>query len=475
MRIVLIILLVWLSYSSNAQFTEVPERLVTCDTCAYDPVFMGRINNELTYAVTSGKKQKFITCNEAGIIRSDSFAGLHIMGPVYTIGTTFYYINRNDSDLTYRLYKWNKTDIPQNILAPANCIVPRIFTTRAEKLYLDIYDTVLRTNAMYEYDAHSEQLKKITDTAVYLAFAVGQHIYYMQADAQNGKWWRYQPQQQSKEPATGLWTEGEYLSDFYNFNNKSYFILQKDALPPALYEYDGKTVVKLANVADKGIYLPSYSYSFALTFYQNRIYFPYYFATGEKNKLYYYDLETKTSAQLLDHAKWKILMSEGSCIYRGKIAFSGISGEPGSVGRNLFIYNTATDELRKVENGHKYLNSFGSLKTLRNTLYLSIFIAEYRTQLYRYEEEWKYDNPTIYPNPATTEAYVKLGTDTTQAFILTMYDAMGREIMWRNLGTFKKGEHTVTLPLQQLATGIYICTLRGSNRGIVLRQKLVKL
>ncbi len=63
-------------------------------------------------------------------------------------------------------------------------------------------------------------------------------------------------------------------------------------------------------------------------------------------------------------------------------------------------------------------------------------------------------NISIYPNPTTDELYIHIISPHNNTFTLDLYDLTGKRI-YQNTFTHK----TITLPLQQVATGKYILTI----------------
>lgn len=445
---------------------------------------MGVLNNNLVVSIYDGTNSSMYTYDGNGGLLSvsasstirpleyvtanrDRHVGLTIKNKMYFAGST-------DSN---QIYVWDGTLLEK---APIkNQRYAGSFITANNKLYHTFpiaNDSEYKT---YEYDPATGINRLFCDSPIINGLYFKGKFIYGTRDSVHGAEFHFY------EPATNTYG---LLADIFPGKGDSYpgmamiaadkmfFTAFSDTNTKNLFIYDGvQAPVKLTDFT-RYINSPNTHGGITDVVYDNNVnlYLHVNNSPPYGNMLYKYDID-KAELTYIDTINYAL----GSmCIYNNGIFFTSIDNSPNPFTTHLFKYNLATHQRTQIpdpDTAHSF--HADQMKVFEGALYLTGHAQRYwGTQLYRYYEEPPYTlDASIYPNPATTEAYVKLGTDTTQAFILTMYDAMGREVMWQNLGTFKKGEHTVTLPLQHLAAGIYICTLRGSNRGIVLRQKLSKL
>ena len=74
-----------------------------------------------------------------------------------------------------------------------------------------------------------------------------------------------------------------------------------------------------------------------------------------------------------------------------------------------------------------------------------------------------------YPNPATGATRISFSIPSTQKVVLTVYDALGREIITLLQKELSVGHHSVTLDAGDLSQGVYFYRLTGSTRSQIKR------
>ena len=77
---------------------------------------------------------------------------------------------------------------------------------------------------------------------------------------------------------------------------------------------------------------------------------------------------------------------------------------------------------------------------------------------------------TMTPNPATDDVKVTFTNGQAEPVTIKVMDMSGVNVYGENLGVQQKG--TVTVPLNKLASGIYMVELTSGNRKVV--QRLIK-
>ncbi len=141
-----------------------------------------------------------------------------------------------------------------------------------------------------------------------------------------------------------------------------------------------------------------------------------------------------------------------------------------------YIYDTKTNEHYAMPKPTGVTSFTYMLPYLYNdAVYLYGTTKEYGEELFRYTEAPQVQaKATLYPNPTTGNAFIKIHSDTLQALAISIHDAVGHELLYQNIGDFHKGEHNIEVPTAHLAAGVYIITLRN-YRKVLMREKLVKL
>lgn len=441
--------------------------------CSGAPEFMGILNGKAVFNIFDEKYHNFYTFTEDALYQVNTFEGLENISNGTEIDGNIYFTSYYDAPTESKSYLcvWDGASTIKYIISDTGLSnKPVIITKWKNRLYFR------HRNATFEYNPASKQIHQVAIDTVISTVIYNDKFYYVLYEAPNHRLMVCDPANKTnKTVAIYYGTKGRAPANFIVAGEKLYYTAFDTVYGRELYSIEGDHIpTRITNVypgADIGYGSYSTTHAFHLN---NQIYFT---ATRDSSiytfaqEYFVYNISNNTTVKdnTLNRYKATIITD-----FKENIIFSSTNNNSIS---GLYSYNPAKQTVKQILPADTFtFKTFSALTSLNNTLFLTGGTKEVGAELFRYYEEPPYTlDATIYPNPATAEAYVKLGTDTTQAFVLTMYDAMGREIMWRNLGTFKKGEHTITLPLQQLAAGIYICTLRGSNRGIVLRQKLVKL
>jgi hypothetical protein len=75
----------------------------------------------------------------------------------------------------------------------------------------------------------------------------------------------------------------------------------------------------------------------------------------------------------------------------------------------------------------------------------------------------------VWPNPATTEAFVWVGTSTDGPMRVTLLDGLGREVMVLYEGAFTAGKRSFTVPMGGLSAGSYFLKATGTTGTATLQ------
>lgn len=77
----------------------------------------------------------------------------------------------------------------------------------------------------------------------------------------------------------------------------------------------------------------------------------------------------------------------------------------------------------------------------------------------------------VYPNPTSSELHIPFTSSKNQGISVDIFDLSGRKVVERTAETLSQGDHTLSVNLDQLPEGMYICrlsTFRGSMTQKVL-------
>ena len=418
------------------------------DYCTNAAVIMGILDNKLVVNVYDGTNSSMYTYDGNGSLLS--VGGVSTMRPVehvttnrdryvgFAINDKMYFTGRTDSN---QIYVWDGMLLEK---APIqNQRYTGSFITANNKLYHTFpidNDSEYKT---YEYDPATGINRLFCDSALINGlYFKGKFIYATRDSMHGGEFHFYEPATNTYGLLADIFPgkEDSYPGIAMIAEDKMFFTAFSDTNTKNLFMYDGvQEPVQLTNFTR---YINSTNTHGGITdvVYDNNgnLYLHVNNSPPHGNMLYKFDIK-KTEVTYVDtiNYAWSSM-----CIYNNSIFYTGNSNGPTPFTQHLFKYNLTTHQRTQIQDPDTaYTFYAGQMKVLDGALFITGSSFRYMgTQLYRYYEEPPYTlDATIYPNPATAEAYVKLGTDTTQTFVLTMYDAMGREIMWRNLGTFKKG------------------------------------
>jgi len=79
----------------------------------------------------------------------------------------------------------------------------------------------------------------------------------------------------------------------------------------------------------------------------------------------------------------------------------------------------------------------------------------------------------FYPNPASTNLFARLQGIPAGNYAYVVYDILGKRLLNQNI-SLPGGTQTITIPLLQLSSGIYIVSLYNDKGEAILSKKIVK-
>lgn len=74
-------------------------------------------------------------------------------------------------------------------------------------------------------------------------------------------------------------------------------------------------------------------------------------------------------------------------------------------------------------------------------------------------------NVKVYPNPANSQVNINVNLTATQKATVTLYNVMGQVVFTKNYD-FNAGINTTTIPVDQLATGMYTVLISSATDGL---------
>ena len=70
----------------------------------------------------------------------------------------------------------------------------------------------------------------------------------------------------------------------------------------------------------------------------------------------------------------------------------------------------------------------------------------------------------LYPNPVSEEGFIDFTLDESSNVRISLYDLDGRLVKTDKLGMIQEGSHTITMPVGDIAEGLYILELNAGNQ-----------
>ncbi|MDO9257588.1 MAG: T9SS type A sorting domain-containing protein [Bacteroidales bacterium] len=70
---------------------------------------------------------------------------------------------------------------------------------------------------------------------------------------------------------------------------------------------------------------------------------------------------------------------------------------------------------------------------------------------------------TLYPNPVNDQLHIQYESATTEDIQLKITDILGRLVLQKTISSHS-GTNEITIPVEQLPQGLYLCSLRNGNK-----------
>lgn len=472
-------------YTTHAQYDTLRMLQDYCPgTCDGNPVPMGLLNGNLIISAQDETRKYLYSYNADGLLQSfqnDSTPPLSVLSPVnphrFTAvaaapGDALYFCSTLDgrSD-SIRLFSWDGMNKPVKILpasdTPHSIGAPIWWN---DKLYFSAYNIRNYTYSTHVYNPKTKTVTKVGDGGYTYGVVYKDKFYYKNFGSNTGQeLFAFDPKTGNALMVADI-NPGQESGDPEHFivvEDKLYFLATHPDYGRGLYMYDGVNAPKCVS------YHSNKSRAYTITPHNGRLYMYY---QAQPNKVVHtsYDITTNTTRteDSLDKYLGNIFMAS----YHGKLIFNGYKVVPGNAYHVVYSYDAENKIVRELPTDQQYTFRYiYGFDVYNDVLYINGTTAEHGYEMFTYRERLPAkESYILYPNPTLDNAYIKATTEIKQNFDLSIYDAAGRQILWRRLGAFDKGEHNIHIPVSHLAAGVYIITLRN-HRGVLLREKLVKL
>ncbi len=401
------------------------------------------------------------------------YSSIALNDTVYFLGMTY------GPNSVMGLMKWDGQSAPQLVQPLSLWAVfgyVRQITTLNNKLYF-VGGIDSSRYTVSEYDPATGALKAIAKSISpinALAIFKNKILYAHYTDSNNYCLFSYNPQTGRTERLLKDRTYiSSYMEDsFLEVDGVLYFMAATVTPTYELCRYDGNSapvVVSSMNNAASVFYAHSLAYAAGGIYHQ--VYDP-----NVGHQLWRYNIATGTNTVVRTIENNKRLFAYNLFAYRDKI-FMNIYANDTNEQNRIYIYNPQTDSssLMPLPAGTSPYFIYQYRYLYDDAAYMCAETADYGLELFRYTEAPEVQaKATLYPNPTTGNAFIKIHSDTLQALAISIHDAVGHELLYQNIGDFHKGEHNIEVPTAHLAAGVYIITLRN-YRKVLMREKLVKL
>ncbi len=346
------------------------------------------------------------------------------------------------------------------------------FVGRDNNGYLDIYGYQPATGLIAQLTTQHGSAGQMTNYNGLLVFArttinMGSELGVL--DLKNGKSYTYD---------INAGNSSSFPGSFTVVDNTLYFAATTAAEGRELYSYDPLTgPVRLTDLQ------PGAANSVAggvIVHYKGSLVFSAYTNSSERI-LYQYNLASKAGTQLgAYHGQSAILTS--AAVYGGKL-FMNIDTSFMFNPESLYIYDgTGLPKIAsQLLGGAQYQNVYG-LGVCGNKLYFTgatlpnlqghLVVVTDSTVL-GVGEQLVATGIELYPNPATTEAHISFSLRQATKLNVQLADMQGR-VVYASAKQYSAGKHEITVPVSELAVGVYMYTVADADGTVLDRGRVVK-
>jgi ELWxxDGT repeat protein len=211
----------------------------------------------------------------------------------------------------------------------------------------------------------------------------------------------------------------------------------------------------------------------------NAVYFSGNESTTSTGHLYKYDPATGVTSLVYKMNPTGSSSMTNLAAYPGRILFSASNG---LIGSELWQYKgTGVPALVADIRSGALSSNPGEFCLLGNTSYFQATDSSNGTELFKmYDTTLAVKNVAfnaevkVYPNPATSTVVFDITSQSNQSLNIILTDMTGRTIYNSGVKAYTAGNNAVTVPVAELASGMYIYSLRDENGRLMMSGKLQK-
>lgn len=255
--------------------------------------------------------------------------------------------------------------------------------------------------------------------------------------------------------------------------NKLYFTADEPTYHRELYSYDGTQAVRLTDI-NAGINssfqqtLPGQN---AFCFFKGAIYMGANDGVTGYN-LFKYDITSQVVSNVYNISTTGAVPID-FYEYGNKLYFTA---DDHVVGRELWCYDGVNNPYLVYDIQSGFLSCQMNMHVVyNNELYLSTGTsagAVAYAYLYKFRDSAFYNSVPqpkinadikVYPNPASSVAYVELNLNNSEALSISLTDVMGRIVYATGRQQYAAGSHKLSIPFSELASGVYFYRIQGDE------------
>lgn len=393
------------------------------------------------------------------------------------------------------LYAWDGINSPEKLSdIDINIMHPNSHCFIGNKMYFAYWEQV-ETNETYVYELNldTKELRNITDGKIIggsMAALNGQLYFYDGKDNRNI--YCYNPDTRLITTiATGLNDprEDRYsgISSITTLGSSIYMIINSKEQGSELYEYDGtevRMIMDFAKGKEDGVS--------SISTHNDKLIFNGSPKGDERYNPYSYDPATKQVSLIKDFAQNSSRGSAvGSYLSVGEHLY--FTAYEDATGAQLYKYNDKTQEVTLLTNYKEGDNNlFAPTNTImwKDRLYFNGFaaftldanFATRESRIFSLDPNEKtiavntaISTPQVkvYPNPTSGDARIDIQLPRAAKISVTLTDVSGKEV-YEHHGMSTALNHSITIPMTQLASGNYIYTITNEAGILLSNGKLTK-
>lgn len=398
------------------------------------------------------------------------------------------------------LFEYDGTNAPKKLTTLSgsgnNTHSPRYLTPLGGKLYYSGVDATVGRE-LFEYDPSTGTSKSVTDinpgdedANVQYITVFQNKLFFSADDSTHGEeLWSYDPATSTSKLIKNVdsgWYNA-YPHSFVVYNNKLYYACDETGFGHELFVYDGTSeptrVMDLKTTGgfnqDNGLPSEQSGLNQSIIEYFGSIYmcarndtsgyelFKYHPPTNQVTYVNNFDGNGSGTPYYFE-------------IYNNKLYFQA---DNGSDGIELWQYDGPSDQAMMIVDTDPGPGNGRARECTKSNKYL-YFVADNGTdgeEIYRlYDSTLSVQNTKFeadikaYPNPTSSNVSIELKLKKNYTLNVSITDISGRTVYQGNNNEYSAGTHKVEVPMQNIAAGQYIYTVKDNNGVIMHYGKLLK-